>query len=80
MLLGPFSGEEMEVEEVKALIDVCCEPEDEDGCIPYESTKEITIESFVFALAIDNYSFVIFISGFLQELCAGPFQDFFQTF
>lgn len=34
-----FSGEEMDGEEVKALIDECCEPEDEDGCIPYESMK-----------------------------------------
>merc|ERR1711963_913141 len=30
-------GEEMEAEEVKEVIDECCEEEDEDGCIPYES-------------------------------------------
>ncbi len=32
-----FSGEKLEREEVDTLLKECCEPEDDDGFIPYES-------------------------------------------
>jgi len=32
----PISGEKLEREEVDILIKECCDPEDDDGFIPYE--------------------------------------------
>ena len=37
----PISGEKLEREEVDILIKECCDPEDDDGFIPYERKCEI---------------------------------------
>merc|ERR1711997_525937 len=33
-------GEQMDPDEVEVIMNECCEPDDEDGCIPYEKFLE----------------------------------------
>ena len=41
----PLPGEKLEREEVDILIKECCDPEDDDGFIPYERKSNIIYET-----------------------------------
>ena len=38
-----IQGEQMDPDQVEIIMNECCDEEDEDGCIPYESRFKIKI-------------------------------------
>ena len=46
----PISGEKLEREEVDILIKECCDPEDDDGFIPYERKCKIQLSKLNYYL------------------------------
>ena len=38
-----IGGEQMDPDDVEVIMNECCDEEDEDGCIPYESRFKIKI-------------------------------------
>ena len=75
-----FEGEQMNEQDVEILLKECCDPEDEDGCIPYESKREKKIPTITFD---DLHFFILFFihfTGFLERVCEGPHKDFFVNF
>ena len=70
----PISGEKLEREEVDILIKECCDPEDDDGFIPYERkcnlTHNLLQPSFISSQETLYISFFIFYyETFFPQFC-----------
>ena len=66
-------GEKLEREDVDTLVKECCDPEDEDGFIPYERRSHSWLK---IVSKIEN-AFCFFLA-FLKRICAGPHPEMYE--
>ena len=74
-------GEKLEREEVDILIKECCDPEDDDGFIPYE--RKLTYSSrrpdgWHSKCCCIHPSLTFTLPAFLRRVCAGPHPEMYE--
>ena len=76
-------GEKLEREEVDILIKECCDPEDDDGFIPYERKLTYSLElegqtDGIPSAVVSIQAWHFTLPAFLRRVCAGPHPEMYE--